>query len=174
MPLFICTKLDVLFMEEENFLKDKPNIHQDRVRPLTKRPTRKYHIPNQGFSDKEIGQMSKRLRKQVFKLLKLKSRGEKVFPNIYPTRLWLNSSQPDKGRLPSKEALKMSNISNLWIENGPRFEIHPFCCGMSSLKEMARPWSGKEWVNLGQIKRWSTNPIQKSGLPFPSQINETG
>ena len=106
MPLFMYTKMNVLFMEGENFLKDKPNIDQDRVRPLTKRPTRKYHIPNQGFSDKEIGQMSKRLRKQVFKLLKLKSRGEKVFPNIYPTRLWLNNSQPDKGRLPSKEDLK--------------------------------------------------------------------
>ena len=73
--------------------------------------------------------MSKRLRKQVFKLLKLKSRGEKVFPNIYPTRLWLNSSQPDKGRLPSKEALKMSNISNLWIENGPVLKFIHFVVG---------------------------------------------
>ena len=44
MPLFMYTKMNVLFMEGENFLKDKPNIDQDRVRPLTKRPTRKYHI----------------------------------------------------------------------------------------------------------------------------------
>ena len=63
--------------------------------------------------------MSKRLRKQVFKLLKLKSRGEKVFPNIYPTRLWLNSSQPDKGRLPSKEALKCQIFQIFGLKMAP-------------------------------------------------------